>query len=66
VPAGRVVTFLEGGYSLPGLRDSIAACIPVLAGGDADVPEGEEATSGGPGDRVDTAVGELWQQRRTG
>jgi acetoin utilization deacetylase AcuC-like enzyme len=66
VPAGRVVTFLEGGYSLPGLRDSIAACIPVLAGGDADVPEGEEATSGGPGDRVVTAVGELWQQRRTG
>ncbi len=66
VPRGRVVTFLEGGYSLAGLRDSIAACIPVLAGGDATVPEGEEATSGGPGDRVVTAVGELWQHRRTG
>ena len=66
VPRGRVVTFLEGGYSLQGLRDSVAACIPVLAGGSATVPEGEEATSGGPGDRVVTAVGELWTQRRTG
>jgi acetoin utilization deacetylase AcuC-like enzyme len=66
VPRGRVITFLEGGYSLPGLRDSIAACIPVLAGGSATVPEGEEATSGGPGGRVVSAVGELWLHRRHG
>ena len=65
-PAGRVVTFLEGGYSLTGLRDSVAASIPVLAGGTGPVPEGEGATNGGPGDRVVTAVGELWRQRRTG
>ena len=65
-PAGRVVTFLEGGYSLAGLRDSVAASIPVLAGGTGPVPEGEGPTSGGPGDRVVNAVGELWRQRRAG
>ena len=42
VPPGRVITFLEGGYSLTGLRDSVAASIPVLAGGSATVPAGEE------------------------
>ena len=66
VPSGRVVTFLEGGYSLSGLRDSVAASIPVLAGGTATVPAGEDATGGGPGDRVVTAVSELWRQRRAG
>jgi acetoin utilization deacetylase AcuC-like enzyme len=66
VPPGRVITFLEGGYSLTGLRDSIAASIPVLAGGSATVPAGEEPTSGGPGDRVVTGVGELWRRRRAG
>ena len=65
-PPGRVITFLEGGYSLTGLRDSVAASIPVLAGGTATVPTGEDATDGGPGDRVVDAVGELWRQRRAG
>jgi acetoin utilization deacetylase AcuC-like enzyme len=65
-PPGRVVTFLEGGYSLAGLRDSVAASIPVLAGGTPTVPAGEDATGGGPGDRVVDAVGELWRQRRAG
>jgi acetoin utilization deacetylase AcuC-like enzyme len=65
-PRGRVITFLEGGYSLAGLRDSVAASVPVLAGGTATVPDGEGATSGGPGDRVVTAVAELWRQRRDG
>ena len=65
-PRGRVVTFLEGGYSLTGLRDSVAASIPVLAGGSGRVPDGESATSGGPGGRVVEAVGELWRERRAG
>ena len=65
-PHGRVITFLEGGYSLRGLRDSVAASIPVLAGGTGEVPEGEEATTGGPGDHVVDAVGELWRRRRSG
>jgi acetoin utilization deacetylase AcuC-like enzyme len=65
-PAGRVVMFLEGGYSLTGLRDSVAASIPALAGGTGPVPEGEGATNGGPGGRVVTAVGELWRERRAG
>ena len=51
-PAGRTITFLEGGYSLSGLRDSVAASVPVLAGGDGEVPEGEEPTSGGPGEKM--------------
>jgi acetoin utilization deacetylase AcuC-like enzyme len=65
-PPGRVVTFLEGGYSLTGLRDSVATTVPVLAGGSAAVPAGEEATAGGPGERVVGAVGELWRRRRAG
>jgi acetoin utilization deacetylase AcuC-like enzyme len=63
VPRGRVVTFLEGGYSLSGLRDSVAASVPVLAGGPAATPEGEAPTSGGPGDRVVDAVADLWRDR---
>jgi acetoin utilization deacetylase AcuC-like enzyme len=61
VPPGRVVAFLEGGYSLAGLRDSVAASVGVLAGGDALVVEGERPTSGGPGDRVVEAVGTFWR-----
>jgi acetoin utilization deacetylase AcuC-like enzyme len=65
-PRGRVVTFLEGGYSLAGLRDSVAASIPVLAGGPAVIAEGEAPTHGGPGERVVTGVGELWRRRWSG
>jgi acetoin utilization deacetylase AcuC-like enzyme len=65
-PRGRVVAFLEGGYSLTGLRDSVAATVPVLAGGRGAVPEGERATSGGPGTHVVEAVGELWREHRAG
>ena len=65
-PRGRVVTFLEGGYSLAALRDSVAACVPVLAGGAPVVPAGEDPTRGGPGDRVVDAVSELWRRRRAG
>lgn len=63
VPRGRVVTFLEGGYSLSGLRDSVAAGLPVLAGATAPVLVGEERTAGGPGERVIEVVRDLWARR---
>jgi acetoin utilization deacetylase AcuC-like enzyme len=62
-PVGRVVTFLEGGYSPTGLRDSVASSVPVLAGGAALSRPGEGATSGGPGGAVVDAVAELWRDR---
>jgi acetoin utilization deacetylase AcuC-like enzyme len=62
-PTGRTITFLEGGYSLSGLRDSVAASIPVLAGGTGEVPAGEGPTSGGPGETMVRAVSELWRDR---
>jgi len=62
-PRGRVVTFLEGGYSPTGLRDSIAATLPVLAGGTIPTIPGESATAGGPGARVVDVVSELWRTR---
>jgi acetoin utilization deacetylase AcuC-like enzyme len=62
VPAGRVITFLEGGYSPTGLRDSVAAAVPVLAGGDAPDLADESATTGGPGSAVVDAVAELWSE----
>ncbi|MGZ6896743.1 MAG: histone deacetylase family protein [Acidimicrobiia bacterium] len=61
VPPGRTLAFLEGGYSLEGLRDSVTASLPVLAGGDAIAVPGEEPTGGGPGDRVVETIGELWR-----
>jgi len=44
---GRLIAFLEGGYSQDGLRDSVAAMLPELVGGPSNRPE--PATSGGPG-----------------
>jgi acetoin utilization deacetylase AcuC-like enzyme len=46
VPAGRLVTFLEGGYDLDALTNSTAAYCAALLGVDHRV---EAATSGGPG-----------------
>ena len=62
-PFGRVITFLEGGYSLSGLRDSVTASLGVLAGGDSTTPEGEGPTSGGPGDHMVEVVTDLWRDR---
>ncbi len=59
-PPGRMITFLEGGYSLRALRDSVAVTLPVLAGGSAGLAQGEAPTSGGPGGRVVDTVAELW------
>ncbi len=63
VPAGRTITFLEGGYSLDALRDSVAATVPILGGGDATTAPDERPTSGGPGEHVIRAVTDLWDGR---
>jgi acetoin utilization deacetylase AcuC-like enzyme len=56
---GRVIAFLEGGYGLEGLRDSVAAMVPELVGGPGN--RAEPATSGGPGRVVVDAARELRQ-----
>ena len=60
VPAGRRIAFLEGGYDLPALAASAAACVAALAG-ERLVPE--PPTSGGPGREVVEAV-RLRRERR--
>ncbi len=62
-PAGRTIAFLEGGYSLAALRDSVALTVPVLAGHERPQSESEAPTDGGPGDRVVGVVAELWAER---
>jgi len=57
VPTGRVVMFLEGGYDLAALRDSVAASLPPLLGEPADPTE--PATSGGPGADVVAAARQI-------
>jgi acetoin utilization deacetylase AcuC-like enzyme len=63
---GRLVSFLEGGYDLDALRDSVAASLPALVGATPDPIEGEAATTGGPGATVVDAVADLWRRRETG
>ena len=54
---GRLVVFLEGGYDLRALADSVAATVGTLAG---ESIRPEPATSGGPGSRSVAAARELW------
>ncbi|HEY5013087.1 MAG TPA: histone deacetylase [Acidimicrobiia bacterium] len=54
---GRLVAFLEGGYDLRALCDSVAATVGTLAGAPV---RPEPATSGGPGARAVAASRELW------
>jgi acetoin utilization deacetylase AcuC-like enzyme len=54
---GRLVVFLEGGYDLAALRDSVAATVGTL-GGRPIRPE--PATSGGPGARAVATARERW------
>jgi acetoin utilization deacetylase AcuC-like enzyme len=54
---GRLVAFLEGGYGLDGLRDSVASSLPALIDGPPVRPE--PASSGGPGRAVVDAAREL-------
>ena len=63
VPNGRTVTFLEGGYSLSAVTDSVAMTLPVLAGHGRSTNADEAPTAGGPGDRVVDLVAELWSER---
>lgn len=60
---GRLAAFLEGGYDLEALRDSVAASLPRLLGEPGPVPDGESATAGGPGRDVVEAVADLWARR---
>src|SRR5437667_74675 len=56
---GRLVLFLEGGYDLDALTNSVGASLAALL----DAPyRPEEATSGGPGGQVVTAARELRQR----
>jgi acetoin utilization deacetylase AcuC-like enzyme len=58
---GRTIVFLEGGYDLDALRDSVAATLPALLG---ERPEPSEApTGGGPGDVVVEAARVRWSER---
>jgi len=52
-PKGRCIFFLEGGYDLDALTDSVAATLAAMAG-ERRLPE--STTSGGPGDAVVDAV----------
>jgi acetoin utilization deacetylase AcuC-like enzyme len=61
-PPGRGITFLEGGYDLDALRDSVAATLPVLLG-EAPTRVVEAPTSGGPGERMIEACAALWRDR---
>ena len=63
---GRLIAFLEGGYDLGALRDSVAASLPALIGAPGVVVEGEGSTVGGPGTTVVEAVADLWHRRETG
>jgi len=54
---GRMIVFLEGGYDLAALRDSVAATVGTLGG----VPiRPEPATSGGPGTEAVATARQHW------
>jgi acetoin utilization deacetylase AcuC-like enzyme len=58
-PSGRTIAFLEGGYDLDALRDSVAATASTLVGAPC---RPEPATSGGPGIHIVRAAQDI--QRR--
>lgn len=60
-PPGRLAVFLEGGYDLDAIRDSVAATLPALFGERG--PTDEPPTAGGPGGAVVEAARELWEER---
>jgi acetoin utilization deacetylase AcuC-like enzyme len=55
-PTGRTVVFLEGGYDLDALRDSVAATVTTMLG---SAIRPEPATAHGPGHTVVRAVRDL-------
>ncbi len=58
---GRTIVFLEGGYDLTAVRDSVAATLPVLV--EATPRPTEAPTSGGPGDDAVAAARRQWAAR---
>jgi acetoin utilization deacetylase AcuC-like enzyme len=58
---GRLVVFLEGGYDLDALRDSVAATVSTLEG---HALRPEPATAGGPGNTAVAAVRRHWREVR--
>jgi len=59
-PATTIV-FLEGGYDLAAVRDSVSATLPVLL--DTTVTPAEAPTGGGPGADAVAAAGRQWAAR---
>jgi acetoin utilization deacetylase AcuC-like enzyme len=59
--SGRLIVFLEGGYDLDALRDSVAATLPALVGEPAGAAE--PPSSGGPGNDMVDAVRERRARR---
>ena len=57
---GRMVLFLEGGYDLAALRDSVAASVAVLV--DSGFRPDDTSTNGGPGAPVVDAARRLWEE----
>jgi hypothetical protein len=53
--------FLEGGYDLQAVRDSVAATLPTLL--ELPAPAAETPTSGGPGADVVAAAHHRWAER---
>jgi acetoin utilization deacetylase AcuC-like enzyme len=60
---GRLVVFLEGGYDLTALRDSVAATVSTL---DGRPLRPEPATAGGPGGAAVAAVRRHWHESHDG
>lgn len=58
--SGRLIAFLEGGYDLDAIADSVAATLPALV----SVATGghEQPTTGGPGRDVVEAASMLWAE----
>jgi acetoin utilization deacetylase AcuC-like enzyme len=62
---GRLVLFLEGGYSLSALRSSVAATLGVLGGAESELLL-ERPTSGGPGEDAVVRAAEVRARRLGG
>ncbi len=58
---GRTVVFLEGGYDLHAIRDSVAATLPHLLG--VEPHPAEAPTRGGPGGDVVEAAQHRWAEQ---
>ena len=57
-PPGRTIMFLEGGYDLAAIRDSVAVTLPALLG--EPTRPSEPPTSGGPGLEAVLAARMTW------